>query len=149
MAGMDDWNIENPFEEDVLKKDIVSEDLNDNTFNQETQYDDFSEKYDEKLLDGYKDADTAFVLGLISVCAPLGFLFMSVGGPFVGLICGIIGLISSQRAKAKGYMEKKQRNGFVLSLIGTIINSIIWMLTILVVVLFFVFLYQYNEYPSV
>ena len=132
---MSDSNLENSFGEVIEDKDVLN-------YNSVSDFDNVSidskSNTDDFYVDGYKEADTGFIFGLVSIIAPFSVVlrlffgsFFS-AGPLAGLICGIVGLAKCSAAKSKGYLGKKQKDGFILSLIGTILNAV------LLVVVFFV-----------
>ena len=61
----------------------------------------------------------ALVLG---ICSIVGSFFGL--GAFVGIICGVIGLILSINCKKKGITTGKVKAGFICSIIGLILSTI-------------------------
>ena len=61
-------------------------------------------------------AIASLVLGIISIV----FIFVF---PIIGLIAGIVGVVSASMSKKRGYVGGLQTGGFVCSLIGLIINA--------------------------
>lgn len=70
---------------------------------------------------GHKEAVTALVLGIIS-CVMVFFGAFA----FVGIVCGIIGIVFANKSKALGNEESIRKAGFVLSVIGTVISALVF-----------------------
>lgn len=77
---------------------------------------------DEKPL-GYGNAVTSMVLGIVA-CAFTLFAATIVTG-VVAIAISIIGLVLASKAKAKGFLGGIRTAGFVLSLIGLVLNAVL------------------------
>lgn len=67
----------------------------------------------------HNQAVAALVLGIIAAAS----CFFGVGA-IVGLVCGIIGIIMSNKAKEAGNTEGIRKAGFICSIVGTVIAGI-------------------------
>lgn len=74
---------------------------------------------------GKGKATAALVLGIVSVV----FAFLS---PIVGLICGIIAIVMSNKARNEGYIGGAQKAGKILGIVGLVICIIMFVLGIVV-----------------
>lgn len=68
---------------------------------------------------GKGKAIASLILGIVSLV--LAFVFPIV----VGLVCGIIGLVMATLSKKDGYVGGMRTAGFILSIIGLILNAIV------------------------
>ncbi len=66
------------------------------------------------------------ILGVVSI---ISWLFSI--GAFIGVGCGIAGLICASKAKAAGIMSGMRTGGFVCSLIGLIGSSLVFIISCL------------------
>lgn len=76
---------------------------------------------------GKDKAITSLVLGIVSIIS----CFTGIGS-IVGLVTGIIGLVFANKAKKVGYYGGIQTGGFVTSLVGLIISSLVILFAIFV-----------------
>lgn len=67
----------------------------------------------------HNQAVAALVLGIIAAAS----CFFGMGA-IVGLVCGIIGIVMSNKAKEAGNNEGIRKAGFVCSIVGTAIAGI-------------------------
>ena len=70
---------------------------------------------------GKNAATTSLVLGIVSVV----FWFFG-WGVIVSIVCGIIGLVFSSKAKKRGFVGGIRTAGFICSLIGLIGGAIVF-----------------------
>lgn len=79
------------------------------------------------IVPGKNKAVASLVLGIIAiVCWAFGS-----GGIIISLVCGIIGIVMSSKAKSAGYTGGMRTGGFVCSLIGLIISGLVLLMAIL------------------
>lgn len=71
---------------------------------------------------GHKEALTSLVLGIVS-CVSVFFGAFA----FVGIACGIVGLVFANKAKILENEESIRKAGFILSLIGTIVSALVFL----------------------
>lgn len=71
---------------------------------------------------GKGSAIASLVLGILSILFWFSFSFLSVGGPLLGLISGIAGIICASLSSKQGNRSGLRTAGFVCSLIGSIGN---------------------------
>ena len=77
---------------------------------------------------------TPFVLGILS----LVFTFCC---QLAGLVLGIVGLVKASKLKALGVRDSKVESGWIMSLIGLILSSIILLIVLFYIVVAAVFLF--------
>ena len=73
---------------------------------------------------GKNAAVGSLVCGIISVV--LSFTGVTVYGPLVGLVLGIVALILAANSKKAGFEGGMRKGGLVLGILGTIFNGIIF-----------------------
>lgn len=76
-------------------------------------------------------AVAALVLGIVAAAS----CFFGIGA-VVGLICGIIGIVMSNKAKAAGNNEGIRKAGFICSVVGTAIAGIGFIIAIAAIGIF-------------
>ena len=87
------------------------------------------EEYRDSHSDERKGADTALVLGILSI------VFVAIC-QIAGLIMGIIGL----------HKARKSETGWVLNVIGIVLNSIVVALVVIALIFLFVFVSDIADY---
>lgn len=67
----------------------------------------------------------ALILGIVAAAS----CFFGIGA-VVGLVCGIIGIVMSNKAKAAGNTEGIRKAGFICSVVGTVIAGLAFIIAI-------------------
>lgn len=83
------------------------------------------------IMPGKNAAVGSLVCGIISVV--LSFTGVTVYGPLVGLILGIVALILAANSKKAGFEGGIRKGGLVLGILGTIFNGITFVACVLCV----------------
>ncbi len=65
-----------------------------------------------------RNSEICFAFGIVSLC-------MILGNQIIGLVFGILSLVFHKKALKEGLNTKNMKDGRVMGLVGTIINSII------------------------
>ena len=73
----------------------------------------------------HNQAVAALVLGIIAAAS----CFFGIGA-IIGLVCGIIGIIMSNKAKEAGNTEGIRKAGFICSIVGTAIAGVALLIAI-------------------
>ena len=83
------------------------------SYHQQAPYQQHQSNYNQP---GRGKAIGSLVLGIISIV----FCYM----PFVGLVCGIVGLVMASQARREGFNGGMRQGGVVTSIIGIVVSSI-------------------------
>ena len=68
----------------------------------------------------HNQAVASLVLGIIAIAS----CFFGLGA-FVGVVCGIIGIVMANKAKSAGNTEGVCKGGFVCSIVGTAVSGVV------------------------
>ena len=68
----------------------------------------------------HNQAVASLVLGIIAIAS----CFFGLGA-FVGVVCGIIGIVMANKAKSAGNTEGVCKAGFVCSIVGTAVSGVV------------------------
>lgn len=75
----------------------------------------------------HNKAVATFVLGIIAAV----FAFFG-WGAFIGLACGIVGIVLAKKTKEEGNTEGILQAGFICSIVGTVISGV----SVLIIIFF-------------